>query len=77
MLIACGLLLPAYLRPAAARAAAELTGPSLFEKLAAAVRKRAARRPTLKRKLPRPRPKRKVQGAGREQSDRTEPIPPR
>ncbi len=63
VLIACGLLLPLHLRPAAARGS-ELTGPSLFEKLAAAVRKRAARRPTLKRKLPRPRPKRKVQGAG-------------
>lgn len=66
VLIACGLLLRLHLRPAAAKSASgsELTGPSLFEKLAAAVRKRAARRPTLKRKLPRPRAKRKVQGAG-------------
>jgi hypothetical protein len=66
VLIACGLLLPLHLRPRAARSADAfgLTGPSLFEKLAASVRKGAARRPTLKRKLPRPRPKRKVQGAG-------------
>jgi hypothetical protein len=60
VLIASGLLLPRYLRPVTATSA-EPTGPTLFEKLAATVRKHA-RRPA-KRKLPRPRLKRKVQGA--------------
>jgi hypothetical protein len=69
VLIAGGLLLPRYLSPQAAKAqATPLTGPSLFDRLAAAARKAAGRRPKLSRpRLPRsrpPRPKRKVQGAG-------------
>ncbi len=64
VLIACGFLLPRYLRPASARAieAARPTGPTLFEQLGAAVRKRTRERPATGRR--RPRPKRKVQGAG-------------
>jgi hypothetical protein len=66
VLIACGLLLPRYLRPVSAKAlsASEPTGPTLFEKLAETVRKRARRPTTRKRRLSRPRLKRKVQGAG-------------
>ena len=69
VLIAGGLLLPRYLSPQAAKAqATPLTGPSLFDRLAAAARRAAGRRPKLSRpRLPRsrpPRPKRKVQGAG-------------
>ena len=66
-LIGCGLLLPRYLRPAPARAAAAPTGPTLFQRGAAAARKLGKRRPQLKRRRPpsrRMRPKRKVQGAG-------------
>jgi hypothetical protein len=66
VLIACGLLLPRYLRPASARAtkAVEHAGPSLFQKLAAAIQKGRRGRPNARRKRPRIRPKRKVQGAG-------------
>jgi hypothetical protein len=67
VLIACGLLLPRYLRPVSARAtrAAERAGPSLFQQLAAAIQRRdRRRRPAARRKLPRIRAKRKVQGAG-------------
>ena len=65
VLIACGLLLPRYLRPASARAieAARRTGPTLFEQLGAAVRKRTRERPAARRKRPRGRLKRRVQGA--------------
>jgi hypothetical protein len=69
VLIACGLLLPRYLRPRSAKeAAAHPTGPTLFEKAGRAARRAARRRPSLlkpKVSLPkRARPKRKVQGAG-------------
>lgn len=66
VLIASGLLLPRYLRPVTANelSAARPTGPTLFEKLAETARKRARRPTTRKRRLPRPRLKRKVQGAG-------------
>jgi hypothetical protein len=65
VLIACGLLLPRYLRPqtAAEARAAAASGPTLFEQLARAGRRAARKRPAIPR--PRiPRPKRKVQGAG-------------
>jgi hypothetical protein len=63
VLIACGLLLPRYLRPqAAAEAGAAAGGPTLFEKLGRAGRRAAGRRPALR--LPKgSRPKRKVEGA--------------
>jgi hypothetical protein len=70
VLIACGLLLPRYLRPQSAKeaAASTPTGPTLFDKAARAARGAARRRPSLpkpKVSLPkRSRPKRKVQGAG-------------
>ncbi|MDX6581781.1 MAG: hypothetical protein QOI10_965 [Solirubrobacterales bacterium] len=65
VLIFCGLLLPRYLRPVSARAAPAPTGPTLFETGAAAARKLSRRRPKIKLKRPRSRPrtKRKVQGA--------------
>ena len=71
VLVAGGLLLPRYLRPATGRElrAGTPTGPSLADRLAAAARERAARPlpklPSLsKPKLKLPKPKRKVQGAG-------------
>jgi hypothetical protein len=74
VLIACGLLLPRYLRPLTAREASQAapTGPSLFDRLAAGVKRGAARHPAPKLKLPRSplrsraksRSQRKVQGAG-------------
>ena len=62
VLIFCGLLLPGYLRPARA-GAARPTGPTLFQQAAAAIRKRAHRPAGGRRRPPRTRPKRKVQGA--------------
>ena len=64
VLIACGLMLPRYLRPAPATARAP-SGPTLFQQAGSAIRKRA-RKPKLQRpsRPRRPRPKRKVQGAG-------------
>ena len=52
VLVACGLLLPRYLRPQSARelAAARLTGPTLFERAAAhAARRLGERRPSIPR----------------------------
>jgi hypothetical protein len=67
VIIACGFLLPRYLRPQTAAESAPLTGPSLFDRGAGGARKLAKRRPSLpkpKLTLPkRPRPKRKVEGA--------------
>lgn len=65
VLVVCGLLLPRYLRPVPAgdARAARPSGPTLFQQAAAAIRKRRGRRPVLRRPA-RPRPKRKVQGAG-------------
>jgi hypothetical protein len=67
VLIATGLLLPRYLRPAAARPP-ELTGPSLFDRGARVARERARRAGDIRSRLKRPRvrvprPKRKVEGA--------------
>lgn len=66
VLIACGLLLPRYLRPLSAKEqlAATATGPSLIDKATAFARKHTQGQ--AKRRLPKPRlklPKRKVQGA--------------
>ncbi len=66
VLIACGLLLPRYLRPLSAKEqlAATPTGPSLIDKATAFARKHTQGQ--AKRRLPKPRlklPKRKVQGA--------------
>ena len=69
VLVACGLLLPRYLRPQSAKelAASRLTGPTLFERAAVTGRRLGERRPSIPRpkvSLPkRGRPKRKVQGA--------------
>lgn len=67
VLIATGLLLPRYLRPAAVRDA-KLTGPSLFDRGARAARRHARRAGEARSRLKRPRvraprSKRKVQGA--------------
>ena len=65
VLIACGLMLPLYLRPAPAGAARTATGPTPASMLMSRVRagvKRRPRRP--RRKVSRDRGKGKVQGAG-------------